>query len=187
MGEKIFYAKESQKYQCSLSLSDIETRSLKFHKCSEIDIDPETYMHLILYGPSKQSNLGREISPKITKNINRLVSEIISRLDIKNVYFFDSYRSRKDKKDLQHIVKNDRRPFIYLYVSDSFVVSLYASIRNSLAHGNILKRGEYYYLYALSSRESHTLSENERTLSFLLKIKNFRNLSVFMEAFEKYR
>lgn len=142
-------------------------------------------MDLVLFSPSTQSNVGEKISKKLEKHIDELVDEIVSMLDIKHTYFYSRYTSKSSKNDLSQKIINDNDTFICMYCGNSFLELLYTSIRNALAHGNILKKGKFYYLFALSAQEKQ-LPVTERNLSFLLKVRSFKNLSVYMDAFKRY-
>ena len=188
MSKKETIVKEASRHKCSISLIDLETKRSSFEFVSDKSfIVPETYRDLVLFSPSKASNLGEKITKRLEKHIDALVKEVISALDVKTIYFFSSYTSSKDKEDLAPKITNNNGTYMCLYCSEAFLESFYASIRNALAHGNIVKKGKYIYLYSVSSKEVHEAGEKERKLSFLLKVHNLNNLGAYITAFEKFK
>lgn len=187
MPSKDTFVKKSKRCICALTLQDLEAsiRDVEFiSDCNLIDAD--SFMQLVLFSPSKQSNVGVKISKKLEKHIDALVHEIVSGLDVKNTYFYSSFTSKKEKEDLSRRVLEDNNTFLCLYCPDAFLESLYASIRNALAHGNIFKKGNHYYLYSVSSKEKSSTSDQERNITFLLKLYRLNKLSSYVAAFEKY-
>ena len=188
MSTKDTIVKEAKRHKCSISLAELETKRSKFEFVSDKSIIvPETYRDLVLFSPSKESNLGEKITKRLEKHIDDLVKEVITALDVKNIYFFGSYSSNKDKEDLTPEIINNNGTFMCLYCSDAFLESFYASIRNALAHGNIVKKGKFIYLYSVSSKEGQEVGEKERKLSFLLKVHKLNSLAAYINAFEKYK
>lgn len=188
MSTRLTLAQQAKKCSCSLSLSQLETKKGKFEFVSDkAVIEPETYRELVLFSPSKASNLGEKITKRSEKHIDELVKEVTSTLDIKHTYFFDCYESKQKKEDLTAKITKDNGTFLCMYCSAAFLESFYVSVRNALAHGNIVKKGKFFYLYSVSSREGKRVEEKERTLSFLLKVYSFNNLATYINAFSKYK
>lgn len=186
MGKETYY-KKSNKCVCSIRLNDLKSKKQNSNFISDENIIPkEIYYKLVLLTPTEQSHLGTKFSKKILKHLDELVNDLIKELDIKNVYFFDSFTSQKQKTDLTNKVKNDNNTFIALRCSEGLSNALYSSIRNALAHGNILSDGEYYYLYSLSTKESENTPEEERKLVFWLKIRDIKKLTAYTNAFKKH-
>lgn len=180
--------KESKRHKCSFSLSKLETKKDRFEFITDKSIiSPETYRDLVLFNPSKESNLGEKITKRLEKHIDDLVNEVASALDVKRIYVFNSYESRKGKEDLVPRIMTDNGTFMCLYCSGAFLESFYASIRNALAHGNIVKKGKFIYLYSVSSKEGLEVREKDRKISFLLKVHNLNNLAAYINSFEKYK
>ena len=182
------YVKISKEQTCSVTLADLESKRNKFEFINNTDLlSAKTYMDLVLYSPSAQSHLGIKPSTKIVKHIDELVNDLVKALGIKHIYFFTAYTSdNKDKKNLNDMVKNDNYTFLLMYSSGSFVESLYASIRNALSHGNIVKKGKLYFLYSVNSKEGRSVQEKERKLSFLLKLYSLEKLNAYIDVFEMY-
>ncbi|MBO4418502.1 MAG: hypothetical protein J5789_01555 [Oscillospiraceae bacterium] len=180
--------KGAKQHKCSISLSELETKKSVFEFISDKSIiAPETYRDLVLFSPSKESHLGDKITNRLEKHIDDLVNEVISALDVKTIYFFSFYDSSKNLEDLAPKIITNNGTFMCLYCPDAFLESFYASIRNALAHGNIVKKGKYIYLYSVSSKEGKEVGEKERTLSFLLKVHKLNNLVAYIDAFKKYK
>lgn len=181
------YVKNSNKCVCSIKLNDLKINNQNFNFISDENIiSKETYYDLVLLTPTKQSHLGTKFSKKILKHLDELVNDLIKELDVKNVYFFDSFNSKSQRTDLANKIKNDNHTFIVLKCSNGLAEALYVSIRNALAHGNILSDNKYYYLYSLSTKESDNIPEEERKLVFLLKIRDIKKLIAYIEVFKKY-
>lgn len=187
MGNGKTYSKEAKNFICSVKLNDLRSKNKKLDFISDESIIPkEIYYDLVLLTPTEQSHLGTKFSNKISKHLDKLVNDLIKELDIKNVYFFDSFTSQKQKTDLTNKVKNNNNTFIALRCSDGLSNALYSSIRNALAHGNILKDDKYYYLYSLSLKGNTDIPEKERKLVFLLKIRDIKKLTAYTNVFKKY-
>lgn len=179
------YVKASKKQVCKLTLRQMSSMGKPLAFLSNVDsLSSDVYKDIVLLTPSKESNLGVKFSTKLEKHIDSLVNYIIDGLDVKDCYFFSAYESKSPKNNLAEKIKTDSKSFICLYCPDSFLESLYASIRNALAHGNIIQKGNYYYLFALSSKEKADILD--RNITFLLKINKLEKLYVYMEAFKKY-
>lgn len=180
--------KKSKKQHCSITLRELESQRNKFSPIDDNEaIDSDTYKELVLFSPSKQSNLGDKLSKKILKHIDELVNEIVKGLDIKHKYFYSSYESKKaDNVDLSQSILKDTKTFFCMYCSDNFSESIYASVRNALAHGNIVKKGQFVYLYSLASRNDKQLDEKDKKISFLLKVHDLKNLHTYVDAFKKF-
>ena len=181
------YPKQAKKYFCNISLGNLSfcKKELPFIK-DDSTMSSDIYQKLVLYSPCKESNLGVKISKKLEQKLTALVDEILKGLDVKHCYLFSAYDPKdSSKQDLSKSIATQSETFLLLYSPENVSESIYASIRNALAHGNILKHGNHYYLYALSKRGS-TKSEQERKLSFLLKIYKLSSLCAYINAFEKY-
>lgn len=187
MPKKTTMVQESKKKTCSITLNDLETRKSKFEYVADgANISAETYRDIVLFSPSKQSNLGVKISKKLEKHIDEIVHEVVSDLDVKNIYLFSAYASKKEKNNISQSVKNDSKTFLCLYCPSSFLESFYSSIRNALAHGNIVKKGKYYYLFSVSSKNEKNTPDKDKKISFLLKVHDLSKISSYIRVFEKY-
>lgn len=188
MAKRETIVKKSKKCVCRLSLDKL---GFSYKNCNFLDdekaIPSDVYTSIVLFSPSTQSNLGVKLSNKIKKHIDELVLEIQKNLDIKNTYFFASYESKdKTKEYLSVKIKDDTNTYLCLYCSDNFTESLYASVRNALAHGNIIKKDNYFYLYSVSSKGSEKEDDFEKSLTFLLCLHKLNKLNAYITAFNKY-
>ena len=139
MVEKDTYAKRAQTCICSLCLRDLDIcKNMIPFITNERDMPAEIYRRLVLYTPSRASNLGEKISERLKKHLDELVNEIMNGLDLKHCYVFSAYESEKpDKTDLAKTVASQTEPYILLNCSGGLAESLFAAIRNALAHGNM--------------------------------------------------
>lgn len=188
MAKRETIVKQAKKYFCNLSLNELGfLKKYYVFLTDEDEINSDIYKSLVLFSPSTQSNLGEKLSKRIQKHIDELVLDVTKNLDVKNTYFFSSYSSKNEiKEDLSPKIKADSKTFLCLYCSDCFTESFYASVRNALAHGNIIKSGKYYYLFAVSSKEGEKVSDFDKKLSFLLRVQKLDKLDAYISAFKKY-
>ena len=185
MKDKVTYVKAAKKCICKITLEDLPFWKNHRYLQDASNILPDIYVRLVLTSPSLQINLGTKISKKAEQHIDEIVDCIIKNLDVKNTYFFSSYDSRDTtKENLSPKIKTDSGSYICLYAPNGFLESLYASVRNALAHGNIWEANNFYYLYSVSSKESG--ADSEKTLTFLLKIHKLQKLNAYITAFENY-
>lgn len=64
----------------------------------------------------------------------------------------------------------------------------FRSIRNCLAHGNIVRKGKYFYLYQFVSFKQNDFSEDilEKDIKFLLVLNSIDDLDKIYSIFEKF-
>lgn len=185
------YNKNANDYMCSMTLGDFQSKRQSFQFISRdtyaaYDIlAANDYMNIVLFASHDQSNVGVQLSSKITRHIDEIVDEIMSELDLKTSYFYKKYDSQSGRTDLKDKIRNNSNPCICMYVGDSFTRSLYDSVRNALAHGNIAKKGKYYYLFSFSSADNRKPIE-QRRISFMIKTYSLKNLGVIMRTLDKY-
>lgn len=185
MKDKKSYVQTAKNQVSSLTLGELPFIGKELEYVSDVDnIPSETYKSIVLLSPSKESNLGEKLSKKIEKHIDEVVNEILNGLDVKHCYFFSSYESKRQKINVAESVKSDNDNFMYLYCPDAFLESLYVSIRNALAHGNIIRKNKHFYLFSLSSKEKADVYD--RKITFLLKINKLEKIQAYMDAFKKF-
>lgn len=180
--------RDAEKCMCNLTLAEIgfDSKKLPFLENTG-EISATTYKALVLCSPSTRSNLGKKISKKFTRHIDEVVKELAKELDVKNTYFYSTYCSKKANcKDLSIDVTQDSGTFLCLYCPGGFMESLYASIRDALAHGNIMKTGNKYILYSVSPASGSEKDPFRQPLKFLLKINKLTKLRAFISVFQKY-
>lgn len=99
---------------------------------------------LIVFTPTNQSHLGEKFDAyeKINNmNLNEFLIKVFSGLGIneKNVFLFNSYTTKDTKKkDIKREIINSTDAMIALRCDNGVRNSLYAAIRNAIAHGNII-------------------------------------------------
>ena len=186
--------KKALKQTCSFTLSDLETPNAKFSFVPEntikAAIPAETFRDLISFTPSHTSNLGDKLTNNSKKHIDEIVHEVVAALNVKTVYFYSRFESQqKSVVDLTHDVLTNSGTFMCLFCPDSLLESLYSSIRNALAHGNIAQKEKYYYLYSVSSQEGEKTPETQKRITFLLKVHSLNNLNLkaYLDAYNKYK
>ena len=185
------YNKNANEYMCSMTIGDLQSKGQKFQFISRDTFDAygalsaNDYMNIVLFASHDQSNIGVQLSSKIEKHIDEIVDEIRCELDLKTSYFYKRYDSQSNRTDLKDKIKNNSNPYICMYVGDSFTRSLYDSVRNALAHGNIAKKGKYYYLFSFSNADTRKPIE-QRRISFMIKTYSLKNLGVIMRTLDKY-
>lgn len=185
MNNKENYAKTAKKCISKITLSELPFWKDHHYLENISEIPFEIYVRLVLASPSKLSNIGTKISKRAEKHIDEIVNCIVKNLNVKSTYFFSAYESKDSaKENLSNQVVTDSSSFLYMYVPNGFLESLYASIRNALAHGNILKVDNFYYLYSVSPKEISP--DSEKPVTFLLKIHKLSKLDAYITAFEKF-
>ncbi len=180
---------KNKKCICTLNSLKLNTTML----AENLEIDSKVYYSLVFLTPTNQSRYGTKFKKlhKFNKRVSdKFLREIFEKLGISNdsVLVFDTFNGKKGKsievKDVKEILSNG--PFILLKNECGIVNSLYASIRNCLAHGDIIKDAEWYYLFALSSRNIK-ISDEDKKLKFILKIKSLDQLSVLCAALDEFK
>lgn len=185
------YNKNADKYICSLTLGDLESKNTKFEFMSQNTLysydvlSAKDFLDIVLFASSEQSNIGIKLTKEIEKHIDEIVDNIMKCLDLKSAYFYKRYDSESKKEDIKSKIMNNNRPYICMYVGDAFTRNIYESVRNALAHGNIAKRGKYYYLFSFTKKDIRKPLE-ERRLNFIIKAYKLNNLSVFMDTLIQY-
>lgn len=181
---------QSEKRKCILTLSAFKLNTSMLVR--NININKDYFYNLVFLTPTNENRYG--IKFKTITKINKKTTDIFLRtiftkLNIKEelIAIFTSFDGKKGKLIEKSLFKKSSSdPFILLKSENGIKYSLFASIRNCLAHGNILKNGEWYYLFALSSK-NNKISDEEKKLKFLLKIKDLDDLSIFCDVLNDYK
>lgn len=180
----------SEKRKCILTLSAFKLNTSML--VSDISINKNSFYDLVFMTPTYENRYG--VKFKAMKKLNKKTTDtflrtIFSKLNIEGerIAVFTSFDGKKGKLIGKSLFKSfSSEPFILLKSENGIKYSLFASIRNCLAHGNILKNGEWYYLFALSTK-NNKISDEEKKLKFLLKIKDLNDLSVFCDVLGDYK
>ena len=112
------------------------------------------FVQLTIFTPTNQSHLGIKFDDYTklnTRNTDKFLQQLFSGLGLKNIYFFDTFETRKTGKiDLYNSVVMDNEAMLCLRCMNGAKKSLYMAVRNAIAHGNIIYDGRYYILYSVS-------------------------------------
>ena len=187
--EKKTLCKISENKKCMLTLNSIKLNTTM--TVTNLNIDSDIFYRLVFLTPTSQSRYG--IKFKKLKKLNRRTTDIFLRtifakLEISDnsIMIFKSFDGKKGERiESKNLEELSGKPFILLRNENDIKCSLFGSIRNCLAHGNIIKDGDWFYLFALSNGQSKTSDENKK-LKFLLKIKNLNLLTVFCNILDEY-
>ena len=176
------YVKIADKQILQLTLADLKIdQKTDFY---QNDIDGELVKNLVVFSPTDESHLGNKFDfyKKLNdKTLNEFIKKLIKQLGVKNHYFFHSYTSKSNKTDLKDTIINDNESFICLYIGNGGIKnSLYKSIRNALAHGNIIHKGKYYLLYSIT-KDNAEQKEYDARINFLLKIHNLKKSNAYTD------
>lgn len=188
------YVKTARNNYCSISIKDFETKTQKFTFISEREKELLSYnalLNLIVFSPSKQSNLGKKPTKEMSKKIDEITNYLLSKLGInqKNMFVFSSFKTSvpNKKTDIHPSVLSARNSFLCLYVNDgAYFDILYSGVRNALAHGNIVKKGNYYYLFSVSKENGDSTFLFDERIKFLLRIPKLDVLEAFVETYESF-
>lgn len=182
------YSELSKECTLSVALYRLGLDENTEYKC---DISPRLkndLLSLVIYTPTKQSHYGGNFkSYNINNhNTNMFLDRIFKGLKTKNVYLFSTYRSNSDnKKDIYEDVINDKESMICLKCDNGVKESLFAGVRNAIAHGNIVKKDDYYILYSVDVKKDK--SEFESNVNFYMKIKNLNRIKSFYKVLNLYK
>ena len=151
------------------------------------EYDLKLLTDLVMFTPTNQSHLGDKFNcfTRLNKrNLDKFLSSLFSGLGINDAYLFESYTEKtKRKKDLRKDVLNNRNSMICLRCESGVRDSLYMSVRNSIAHGNLLERDGFLILYAISDDKE----EFDSPITFFMRIKKVSSLKAFTKSLEAYR
>lgn len=146
-------------------------------------------LKLIVFTPTHQSHLGDkfEAYKKLnSSSSNEFLLKVFSGLGIteENVFLFNGYTTKDTKKkDIKNDIVKSTDAMIALRCDNGVHKSLYAAIRNAIAHGNIIYEKGYYILYSVRDDKNEYYSE----LTFFLRIKRLSSLKALFKVIETYR
>lgn len=181
---------QADKNKCNLTLNSLKLNTSMLE--NDIDIDRNIFYELVFLTPTYENRYGVKL--KELRKLNKRTTDIFlrtifSRMNINEelIIIFKSFNGKKGKMiEKSKLKNNSSEPLILLKNENKIIYSLFASVRNCLAHGNILKNGEWYYLFALSTK-NNKISDEEKKLKFLLKIKSLDTLSIFCDVLNDYK
>lgn len=145
------------------------------------------YLPLVLKSPSCQSLYGRKISDinfgsgwQKSKNIQKLINEIIKGLHIKNNFEpFSCSKIDRTKRSLNDKILKNTIPCLFIKTDNGILESLFFCIRNALAHGDIVYRNGYYEFFSVKKANIEQ-DELDGEIIFYLKIKKISDLKGFL-------
>ena len=146
-------------------------------------------LKLIVFTPTNQSHLGVKFDAyeKLnTRNLNVFLLKVFSGLGIaeNNVFLFNSYTTKDtNKKNIKDDIVKSTDAMIALRCDSGVLNSLYAAIRNAIAHGNIICEKGYYILYSVRDDKNEYYSE----LTFFMRINSLSKLKTLFKVIETYR
>lgn len=157
-----------------------------YGKYIEDKIDSDTYQNIVLYSPTNTSHLGmkfKDYGISSSRAITDFMKKLLEALEVE-YYFFETYNSSKDSVSCKFQIENlnlyDDRNWLIVNSANGLAEGTYCGVRNALAHGNVVKYNNFYYLYSVSSRNNSSHTDSEKPISFLLKIDSLEKLGEFM-------
>lgn len=180
------YVQESKTNRLSLSLRDLGIDENTSYGLNSNRYDHDLMMFLVMFTPTKQSHLGKKFAGYSKLNnstLDRFLKSIFSGLGVKSVYLFNSFTEKgKKKNDLRNLVLSDKDTMICLRCDNGARDALFMSIRNSIAHGNIIEKDGFLVFYSISDDKN----EYDSTVTFFLRIRQTSKLRAFKKALEAY-
>ena len=181
-----FYKKAKESY-LNTTFSDIKLKRLK-----EIDIDKlnsDGFKFLILQTPIQDRNKyyfkTKEQYGINSKNTDTFLKRVCNVLDIgDNFYPFSAFEPKYEninKRDNLVSKLHSANRFMFLYVGNSIVESLFCSLRDAFAHGNILKDEKKYYIFS-----SKKIDDNNTKLKFVLCVDNIDKLFRIKDVLKEF-
>lgn len=164
-----------------------------FFSVKEMQKSSQLFSSLVMCTPTDQSHLGDKWDSytKLNNNtLNEFVQKLIKALDVKDAYFFSVIEPKNSNavKDAREDVLKSGKTLLCLYIGGSGLKnSLYSSIRNALAHGNIVDNGNSVCLYSLSEKHKNYGSEFDTPLSFYLRVYSLDKLEAYIATLNEYR
>lgn len=181
--------KAAEKYHFSAVLNEMGINSESTY-VDEKELDDEIkrlFCDLVVLTPTNQSKLGLKIETLSIPD-NRKDGFLRAIFDDMNMraYYYNANRSnKKNSKELRSKV-SQKGNVVFIKAQNGGIVSLYASVRNSIAHGNIVKKRKYYYLFSTHLEDGKD-EYNEANITFFMKIDNLRLLRYLITAVNNYK
>ena len=183
------YSKQSQEQYLSITLRDLGIDETAPYGLGDAKKYKDLFVELTTFSPTSQSHLGVKFdsySKLNSRNLNSFLAQVFSGLKVKKVYLYETFSVKKEKPnrvDLFQEVSTDKGAMICLRCCNSVKQSLYMSVRNAIAHGNIIYNGYFYILYSVSDDKK----EYDSPVTFFLRIKSLGYLRSFTKVLEYYR
>lgn len=160
-------------------------------KYIEDKIDSDTYQNIVLYSPTNTSHLGmkfKDYGISSSRAITDFMKKLLEALEVE-YYFFETYNSGKDSVSCKFQIENlyDDRNWLIVNSANGLAEGTYCGVRNALAHGNIIKYNNFYYLYSVSSCSNSSQPESKKQISFLLKLDSLEKIDEFIDTLITYK
>lgn len=145
----------------------------------------ELFVELVMYSPTDESHLGiswQDFKERVpNESVNKFSQLLIKALGVEDVFVFDAYESKDTNRcDIKEQVLQSNKSMICLYIKkDGLLKSLYTSIRNALAHGNIVLKDGFFCLYSVPPSPK---SEYDKPITFFLRVCSIDKLWAYVDA-----
>ena len=183
---KTTYAQKAKTSRLQLSVRELGIDETAHYSFPNERNTNSLFVQLTVLTPTHQSHLGRKIESysKLNKRtMEKFLSALFSGLGINNIFLYKTFESKTAQTyDLRNDVLSCNETMLCLRCDNGVLKSLYMSIRNAIAHGNILEKENYIVFYSVSDDKK----EYDSNISFFLRIKKFRNLSAFTKVLSLY-
>lgn len=182
------YLKKAKNQYLSLRLCDAKIQNHVELDTKEIDSD--IFRFFILFTPKGNDDLyyRHERSEYGINNSNTdlFITDFCKTLSIDDSFYpFASFGIKDsnivEKQDLSKFL-HSHKYYLFLRVGDSIVSSLFGSIRDALAHGNILKDKSGVLLFSTRKED-----DEQSYIKLLMKIKSLTELNKVIKLLEEYK
>ena len=184
------YAKQSEKQYLSITLRELGIDDDAPYGLGNAKNYKDLFVELTTFSPTDQSHLGDKFdsySKLNTRKTNTFLEQVFSGLKVMNhIYLYGTFSVKIEKPnrvDLFQEVSTYKGAMICLRCCNSVKQSLYMSVRNAIAHGNIIYNGYFYILYSVTDDKK----EYDSPVTFFLRIKSLGYLRSFTKVLEYYR
>ena len=180
------YSEQSKNNKLSITLADLNIDEKSVYDFPRTDALDQLFCTLTTYTPTNQSHYGKKFESykKLnSKTQEKFIQSVLNGLGIKKVFLYQSFTDRtKNKNNLYNEVIKETDTLLCLRCDNGVVKSLYMSVRNAIAHGNIVKKDNFYVLYSVSDDKVEYTSN----ITFLLKITKLTNLKALIKTLNSY-
>ena len=181
------YSKQSKKQFLSISLRDLGIDESAAYGLGNAQKYNTLFAQLTTFTPTKQSHLGTKFNVyrKLNnRNVDLFLQRVFSGFGAKNIYLYEVFDTKVTSKvNLFSSVQSDTGPMVCLRCCNGVRDSLYMSVRNAIAHGNIICDGNYYILYSVSDDSK----EYDSPITFFMRIKSLKRLETLEKTLELYK
>ena len=180
------YAKKARASRLLLSLRELDIDETTHYSIPNERDAADLFVQLTVLTPTYQSHLGRKFeaySKLNNRSTEGFLGALFSGLGINNIFLYKTFESKTAQTyDLRNDVLSCKETMLCLRCDNGVLKSLYMSIRNAIAHGNIIEREGYIVFYSVSDDKK----EYDSNITFFLRIRKQRNLSAFTKVLSLY-